>query len=41
MEGIIPVEEFQNDKEFEKLKIGSQIDVYLEKLRVLRRDNNF
>jgi small subunit ribosomal protein S1 len=32
MEGMIPVEEFQNDKEFEKLKIGSQIDVYLERI---------
>ncbi len=32
MEGMIPVEEFQNDKELEKLKIGSQIDVYLERI---------
>ena len=32
MEGMIPVEEFQNDKEFEKLKVGSQIDVYLERI---------
>ncbi len=32
MEGMIPVEEFQNDKEFEKLKVGSQIDVYLERV---------
>ncbi len=32
MEGMIPIEEFQNDKEFEKLKIGSQIDVYLERI---------
>lgn len=32
MEGMIPVEEFQNDKEFEQLKIGSQIDVYLERI---------
>ena len=32
MEGMIPVEDFQNDKEFEKLKIGSQIDVYLERI---------
>jgi len=32
MEGMIPVEEFKNDNEFEKLKIGSQIDVYLERI---------
>ena len=36
MEGMIPVEEFKNDNEFEKLKVGSQIDVYLEKLKVLK-----
>ncbi len=32
MEGMIPVEEFQNDEEFKNLKIGSQIDVYLERI---------
>ena len=32
MEGMIPVEEFKNDNEFEKLKPGSQIDVYLERI---------
>ena len=32
MEGMIPVEEFKNDKEFENLKVGSQIDVYLERI---------
>ena len=32
MEGMIPIEEFKNDKEFEKLKVGSQIDVYLERI---------
>ena len=32
MEGMIPLEEFKNDKEFEKLKIGSHIDVYLERI---------
>ncbi len=32
MEGMIPIEEFKNDKELEKLKIGSQIDVYLERI---------
>ena len=32
MEGMIPVEEFKNDQEFEKLKVGSQLDVYLERI---------
>tara|TARA_B100000963_G_scaffold244055_1_gene213730 strand:- start:3792 stop:5510 length:1719 start_codon:yes stop_codon:yes gene_type:complete len=32
MEGMIPIEEFKNDKELENLKIGSQIDVYLERI---------
>ena len=32
MEGMIPVEEFKNDDEFSKLKIGSKIDVYLERI---------
>ena len=32
MEGMIPVEEFKNDSEFEKLKVGSKIDVYLERI---------
>ena len=32
MEGMIPVEEFKNDKELENLKVGSQIDVYLERI---------
>ena len=32
MEGMIPVEEFKNDDEFTKLKVGSQIDVYLERI---------
>ena len=32
MEGMIPIEEFQNDKELEQLKVGSQIDVYLERI---------
>ena len=32
MEGMIPLEEFKNDDEFSKLKIGSQIDVYLERI---------
>ena len=32
MEGVIPIEEFKNDKELENLKIGSQIEVYLERI---------
>ena len=29
---MIPVEEFKNDAELDKLKVGSQIDVYLERI---------
>jgi small subunit ribosomal protein S1 len=32
MEGMIPIEEFKNDNELETLKIGSQVDVYLERI---------
>jgi small subunit ribosomal protein S1 len=32
MEGMIPIEEFKNDDELDKLKIGSKIDVYLERI---------
>ena len=32
MEGMIPVEELKNDDELSKIKIGSQIDVYLERI---------
>ena len=32
MEGMIPIEEFKNDDELAKLKIGSQIEVYLERI---------
>ena len=32
MEGMIPIEEFKNDDELDKIKIGSQIDVYLERI---------
>ncbi len=32
MEGMIPVEEFKNNDELSKLKVGSQIDVYLERI---------
>ena len=30
MEAMIPIEEFKNDEELQKLKVGSKIDVYLE-----------
>ena len=32
MEGMIPIEEFKNDNELSKLKPGSSIDVYLERI---------
>ena len=32
MEGMIPKEEFNSDNELDKLKIGSQVDVYLERI---------
>ncbi len=32
MEGMIPIEEFNHDDELSKLKIGSEIDVYLERI---------
>ena len=32
MEGMIPIEEFKHDKELEKLKVGSSIEVYLERI---------
>ena len=32
MEGMIPIEEFKNDEELAKLKVGSQIEVYLERI---------
>ena len=31
-EGIIPIEEFKISKEFQDLKVGSKIDVYLERI---------
>ena len=31
-EAMIPIEEFKNDNELEKLKVGSQIDVFLERI---------
>ena len=35
MEGMIPIEEFKHDKEFDKLKIGSIVEVYLERIESL------
>ena len=32
MEGMIPIEEFKHDKEFEKLKVGSTVEVYLDRI---------
>ncbi len=32
MEGMIPVEEFYNDNELADLKVGSKVDVYLERI---------
>ena len=32
MEGMIPIEEFKNDNELENLKVGSSIEVYLERI---------
>ena len=42
---MIPVEEFKNDDELSKLKVGSSIDVYLERIEsfkgetIISRDN--
>ncbi len=36
MEGMIPIEEFKNDDELSKLKVGSKIDVYLERIESAR-----
>ena len=32
MESMIPIEEFKNDDELSKIKVGSSIDVYLERI---------
>ena len=33
MEGMIPIDEFRNnDKEIDKLKIGSQVEVFLDRI---------
>ena len=36
MEGMIPIEEFKNDEEFSKLKVGSNIEVYLERIETYK-----
>ena len=36
MEGMIPIEEFKNAKELEKIKPGSVIEVYLERIESFR-----
>ena len=38
MEGMIPIEEFKNDEEFKKLKVGSQIEVYIERIESLEKN---
>ena len=35
-EGMIPIEEFKNDDELSELKVGSTIDVYLERIESAR-----
>ncbi len=37
-EGAIPIEEFRMSKELDKLKVGSKIDVYLEKIESYKGD---
>ena len=32
MEGMIPIEEFKNDEELSKLKVGSKIEIFLERI---------
>ena len=31
---LIPIEEFKHDKEFDKLKVGSIVEVYLERIEL-------
>ena len=38
MEGMIPIEEFKNDNELDKLKVGSVIEIYLERIEVLKEN---
>ena len=32
MEGMIPIEEFKNDDELSKIKVGSKVSVFLERV---------
>ena len=41
MEGMIPIEEFKNDNELDKHKIGSEIDVYLERIESFKGEYNY
>jgi small subunit ribosomal protein S1 len=36
MEGMIPIEEFKNHNELDKIKIGSEVEVFLEKIESFR-----
>ncbi len=36
MEGMIPIEEFKNDEELKSLKVGTEIEVYLERIESIR-----
>ena len=33
-EAMIPIEEFKNDDELSKIKVGTKIDVYLERIEL-------
>ena len=41
MEGMIPVEEFKHGNELEKLKVGSVIEVYLERIESFKGEYNY
>ena len=38
MEAMIPIEEFKNDDELKNLKVGSTVDVYLERIESFKGD---
>ena len=38
---MIPIEEFKNDDELSKLKVGSSIDVYLERIESFKGEITF
>ena len=40
MEGMIPIEEFKFNDEISKLKIGSSIEVFLEKIESYKGETN-